>query len=242
MHARAKFDPLLLALPLFIIGPSLAAQTVGDSLPRIDAFGEAEFYVAPDQAVIFFDIEGNGMTVEEAAASLAEKVAHFKEVVGSISGDVGPMIPWGYKAAPNDQQPRVYGTGAPVQTNRDHLAVEGFQIEVRDLSDLPDVLETLSQGEVRQILAMQYGHSNLAEILDEVTATASQRAESRAAAMAASLGGELGNLLRIGPSRTYDPRSQALMQILGPRGVQLSLPAQEIGVRVRVDGSWLLIR
>lgn len=74
---------------------------------------------------------------------------------------------------PGDSLPRIDACGEPVRTNRGHLAVQGFLIEVADPTDPPDVLESLRQEGVRQVVAIRNGHSNLPGILARLSRGAS---------------------------------------------------------------------
>lgn len=212
----------------------------GDTLPVIQATGEAQVSVMPDQATVFFDVEGHGVEVQEAAAALDSLVSAARGAVASVLGADGLMIPWGYKAGSNPLVPRVYGPGRAMETNLDNVAVAGFQTDVPDLDALARLITALTEAGIRQVVGALYTHSDLARIEADLTTEAVRDATRRATAIAEGLGAPLGPVIHMGPSRSFDQAANQMTQWLGYGGQQLNIAPRDIRIRVRVEGQWHL--
>lgn len=213
-----------------------------DTLPVIDAAGEAEVSVMPDGATVFFDVEGHGVGIEDAAAALDSIVSAVEEAIATVLGVEGSMIPWGYKAGSNPQISRVYSAGRAVETNLDNVAAAGFQAAVPNLDALDRLITALAEAGVRQIIGVFYTHSRRAQIETDLTALAVQDAIRRASAIAEGLGAQLGPIIRMSPSRSYDEATSRMSQWLGYAGQQISVSPRDLRIRVRVEGQWRLTR
>lgn len=220
---------------------NILGQQRAEDGPFIDASGEAEIVARPDRATIFFDIEGHGTTVPEAGADLRAKIDSVQRVAVGLLGDEAVLMPWGYKAGANPQPPRMGDPRAPVRSNFDNLAVAGYQLDVPQIGVLQVLIDSLSVSGVRQILGIEYGHSDLAGMRERLTVLAVRDAFAQATSLAEGLDARVGDVVRIGPSTRFDPRSNELTQLTAYNTRLFTVPIRDISVRVRVQGRWRLI-
>lgn len=219
-----------------------SAQLLGDSLPIIDARGEASRVVTPDRATILFDVEGFGFELADATDSLMARVAAIEDALDALEPSLR-AVPWGFRAATNPQQQRVFNPQmAPMRSNQDRVGLSGLQVTIEDVNRLPEVVSALSDAGVRQIAGVLYENSRAQDVQSELFVEAVQRARVQAEAIARGLGGTLGPIISAGPERGgFDQTFNQVVQGASLGGAQIMLRPVDLRIVAAVQTRWRFV-
>lgn len=193
-----RLAPLLLS-----VFPATWAVTAwaGESVtPRtVTVTGEGDASVQPDRARLSVNAEARNLDLKTAEAQvnaaargfLAElkKLGVADEDIAASAYSVNPEYDW-----VNNQQ-----------KFRGYRAVRGFEITVRDLGHLGDVLLKATQAGINQVNAPVLESSQIKAAQRSALARATEDALAQARTMAAALGVKLGPALAISTSDVRTP-------------------------------------
>lgn len=198
--------------------------------------------MAPDLATIYFDIEGYGFELADAADTLRVRTEAVREALRALDPGL-ELLPSGFRAGPNPQQPRMYNPqAAPVRTSQDNVALNGLQVRVDDLERLPEILSALSGAGVRQIAGVVFEHSDAGAIQNRLFETAVANARMQAEALAAGLGGSLGPVLYAAPDRAgFDQGFNRVVQAVSYGGGMMNVQPVDLRIRAMVETRWRFV-
>ncbi len=221
----------LLTICLLAIG-SASAMAAQPDVPSISVSANATIEVAPDTAVISFDVNGKGRTAAEAtnaAASKMEGVRHNLLGCNILGSDITTAS---YTLYPDtDIKGKITG----------YTASNSVRIKLKDIAKLGPVIDKISAAGVDTINNISFSVSSRELYRNRLLAQAVANARQQAAVVANAGGRALGKLLSANIS-SYSggmERSYGNMKLMAAadRGAapETSIAAQEITIKASVD-------
>lgn len=221
----------LLTVCLLLIG-SASAMAAQPDVPSISVSANATIEVAPDTAVISFDVNGKGRTAAEAtnaAASKMEGVRHNLLGCNILGSDITTAS---YTLYPDtDIKGKITG----------YIASNSVRIKLKDIAKLGPVIDKISAAGVDTINNISFSVSSRELYRNRLLAQAVENARQQAAVVANAGGRTLGKLLSANIS-SYSgglERSYGNMKLMAAadRGAapETSIAAQEITIKASVD-------
>lgn len=221
----------LLTICLLAIG-SASAMAAQPDVPSISVSANATIEVAPDTAVISFDVNGKGRTAAEAtnaAASKMEGVRHNLLGCNILGSDITTAS---YTLYPDtDIKGKITG----------YTASNSVRIKLKDIAKLGPVIDKISAAGVDTINNISFSVSSRELYRNRLLAQAVENARQQAAVVANAGGRTLGKLLSANIS-SYSgglERSYGNMKLMAAadRGAapETSIAAQEITIKASVD-------
>lgn len=221
----------LLTICLLAIG-SASALAAQPDVPSISVSANATIEVAPDTAVISFDVNGKGRTAAEAtnaAASKMEGVRHNLLGCNILGSDITTAS---YTLYPDtDIKGKITG----------YTASNSVRIKLKDIAKLGPVIDKISAAGVDTINNISFSVSSRELYRNRLLAQAVENARQQAAVVANAGGRTLGKLLSANIS-SYSgglERSYGNMKLMAAadRGAapETSIAAQEIAIKASVD-------
>ena len=221
----------LLTICLLAIG-SASALAAQPDVPSISVSANATIEVAPDTAVISFDVNGKGRTAAEAtnaAASKMEGVRHNLLGCNILGSDITTAS---YTLYPDtDIKGKITG----------YTASNSVRIKLKDIAKLGPVIDKISAAGVDTINNISFSVSSRELYRNRLLAQAVENARQQAAVVANAGGRTLGKLLSANIS-SYSgglERSYGNMKLMAAadRGAapETSIAAQEITIKASVD-------
>lgn len=220
----------LLTVCLLLIGSTNAMAAQPDT-PSISVSANASIEVAPDTAVISFDVNGKGRAAEATSASAAKMDSVKRNLLGcNILGN--DITTTSYTLYPDtDIKGKITG----------YTASNSVRIKLKDISKLGPVIDKISAAGVDTINNISFSVSSRELYRNKLLAQAVENARQQAAVVANAGGRTLGKLLSANIS-TYSGgmgRSYGNMKLMAAsdRAVapETSISAQEITIKASVD-------
>ena len=175
----------LLTVCLLAIG-SASALAAQPDVPSISVSANATIEVAPDTAVISFDVNGKGRTAAEAtnaAASKMEGVRHNLLGCNILGSDITTTS---YTLYPDtDIKGKITG----------YTASNSVRIKLKDITKLGPVIDKISAASVDTINNISFSVSSRELYRNKLLAQAVENARQQAAVVANAGGRTLGKLL-----------------------------------------------
>ena len=221
----------LLTVCLLLIGSTNAMAAQPDT-PSISVSANASIEVAPDTAVISFDVNGKGRTAAEATSASAAKMDSVKRNLLGCNILGNDITPARYTLYPDtDIKGKITG----------YTASNSVRIKLKDISKLGPVIDKISAAGVDTINNISFSVSSRELYRNKLLAQAVENARQQAAVVANAGGRTLGKLLSANIS-TYSGgmgRSYGNMKLMAAsdRAVapETSISAQEITIKASVD-------
>lgn len=221
----------LLTICLLTIG-SASALAAQPDVPSISVSANATIEVAPDTAVISFDVNGKGRTAAEAtnaAASKMEGVRHNLLGCNILGSDITTTS---YTLYPDtDIKGKITG----------YTASNSVRIKLKDIAKLGPVIDKISTAGVDTINNISFSVSSRELYRNRLLAQAVENARQQAAVVANAGGRTLGKLLSANIS-SYSgglERSYGNMKLMAAAdraaAPETSIAAQEITIKASVD-------
>ena len=221
----------LLTICLLVIG-SASALAAQPDVPSISVSANATIEVAPDTAVISFDVNGKGRTAAEAtnaAASKMEGVRHNLLGCNILGSDITTTS---YTLYPDtDIKGKITG----------YTASNSVRIKLKDIAKLGPVIDKISAAGVDTINNISFSVSSRELYRNRLLAQAVENARQQAAVVANAGGRTLGKLLSANIS-SYSgglERSYGNMKLMAASdraaAPETSIAAQEITIKASVD-------
>lgn len=221
----------LLTICLLTIG-SASALAAQPDVPSISVSANATIEVAPDTAVISFDVNGKGRTAAEAtnaAASKMEGVRHNLLGCNILGSDITTTS---YTLYPDtDIKGKITG----------YTASNSVRIKLKDIAKLGPVIDKISAAGVDTINNISFSVSSRELYRNRLLAQAVENARQQAAVVANAGGRTLGKLLSANIS-SYSggmERSYGNMKLMAAadRGAapETSIASQEITIKASVS-------
>jgi len=221
----------LLTICLLAIG-SASALAAQPDVPSISVSANATIEVAPDTAVISFDVNGKGRTAAEAtnaAASKMEGVRHNLLGCNILGSDITTTS---YTLYPDtDIKGKITG----------YTASNSVRIKLKDIAKLGPVIDKISTAGVDTINNISFSVSSRELYRNRLLAQAVENARQQAAVVANAGGRTLGKLLSANIS-SYSgglERSYGNMKLMAAAdraaAPETSIAAQEITIKASVD-------
>lgn len=221
----------LLTICLLVIG-STSALAAQPDVPSISVSANATIEVAPDTAVISFDVNGKGRTAAEAtnaAASKMEGVSHNLLACNILGSDITTTS---YTLYPDtDIKGKITG----------YTASNSVRIKLKDIAKLGPVIDKISAAGVDTINNISFSVSSRELYRNRLLAQAVENARQQAAVVANAGGRTLGKLLSANIS-SYSgglERSYGNMKLMAAAdktaAPETSIAAQEITIKASVD-------
>lgn len=221
----------LLTICLLTIG-SASALAAQPDVPSISVSANATIEVAPDTAVISFDVNGKGRTAAEAtnaAASKMEGVRHNLLGCNILGSDITTAS---YTLYPDtDIKGKITG----------YTASNSVRIKLKDIAKLGPVIDKISAAGVDTINNISFSVSSRELYRNRLLAQAVENARQQAAVVANAGGRTLGKLLSANIS-SYSgglERSYGNMKLMAAAdraaAPETSIAAQEITIKASVD-------
>ena len=221
----------LLTICLLTIG-SASALAAQPDVPSISVSANATIEVAPDTAVISFDVNGKGRTAAEAtnaAASKMEGVRHNLLGCNILGSDITTTS---YTLYPDtDIKGKITG----------YTASNSVRIKLKDVAKLGPVIDKISAAGVDTINNISFSVSSRELYRNRLLAQAVENARQQAAVVANAGGRTLGKLLSANIS-SYSgglERSYGNMKLMAAAdraaAPETSIAAQEITIKASVD-------
>ena len=219
----------LLTVCLLLIGSTNAMAAQPDT-PSISVSANASIEVAPDTAVISFDVNGKGRTAAEATSASAAKMDSVKRNL--LGCNILGITTTSYTLYPDtDIKGKITG----------YTASNSVHIKLKDISKLGPVIDKISAAGVDTINNISFSVSSRELYRNKLLAQAVENARQQAAVVANAGGRTLGKLLSANIS-TYSSgmgRSYGNMKLMAAsdRAVapETSISAQEITIKASVD-------
>lgn len=221
----------LLTVCLLAIG-SASALAAQPDVPSISVSANASIEVAPDTAVISFDVNGKGRTAAEAtnaAASKMEGIRHNLLGCNILGSDITTAS---YTLYPDtDIKGKITG----------YTASNSVRIKLKDITKLGPVIDKISTAGVDTINNISFSVSSRDLYRNKLLAQAVENARQQAAVVANAGGRTLGKLLSANIS-SYSgglERSYGNMKLMAAAdraaAPETSIAAQEITIKASVD-------
>lgn len=221
----------LLTICLLAIG-SASALAAQPDVPSISVSANATIEVAPDTAVISFDVNGKGRTAAEAtnaAASKMEGVRHNLLGCNILGSDITTTS---YTLYPDtDIKGKITG----------YTASNSVRIKLKDITKLGPVIDKISAASVDTINNISFSVSSRELYRNKLLAQAVENARQQAAVVANAGGRTLGKLLSANIS-SYSgglERSYGNMKLMAAAdraaAPETRIAAQEITIKASVD-------
>lgn len=221
----------LLTICLLAIG-STSALAAQPDVPSISVSANATIEVAPDTAVISFDVNGKGRTAAEAtnaAASKMEGVRHNLLGCNILGSDITTAS---YTLYPDtDIKGKITC----------YTASNSVRIKLKDITKLGPVIDKISAAGVDTINNISFSVSSRELYRNRLLAQAVENARQQAAVVANAGGRTLGKLLSANIS-SYSggmERSYSNMKLMAAAdraaAPETSIAAQEITIKASVD-------
>lgn len=221
----------MLTICLLTIG-SASALAAQPDVPSISVSANATIEVAPDTAVISFDVNGKGRTAAEAtnaATSKMEGVSHNLLACNILGSDITTTS---YTLYPDtDIKGKITG----------YTASNSVRIKLKDIAKLGPVIDKISAAGVDTINNISFSVSSRELYRNMLLAKAVENARQQAAVVANAGGRTLGKLLSANIS-TYSggmERSYGNMKLMAAAdraaAPETSIAAQEITIKASVD-------
>ena len=213
----------LLTVCLLLIGSANAMAAQPDT-PSISVSANATIDVAPDTAVISFDVNGKGRTADEATSASAAKMDSVKHNLLGCNILGSDITTTSYTLYPDtDIKGKITG----------YTASNSVRIKLKDIAKLGPVIDKISAAGVDTINNISFSVSNRELYRNKLLAQA---------AVVANAGGRtLGKLLSANIS-TYSggmERSYGNMKLMAAAdraaAPETSIAAQEITIKASVD-------
>jgi uncharacterized protein YggE len=178
---------ILAALPLS------AARGAEATPPTISVEAEGKVLAKPDKATLILEVETQAPAAQAAAAENARLADNLLQALKKVLGPEEKIQSLGYRLNPvrsakNKTQP-------PVVTA--YQALNRFQVQIRDLAKLGQVLDTASQSGAARIQGPFWGHQRLDELQREAAVDALGRARRLAEALAQAAGLKIKGVQKI---------------------------------------------
>jgi len=183
---------ILLALCLLFCGRAGNAQTL--QAPTVTVTGTAELKVAPDEALLFLEIEGQDKSYQKAKAL---NDAALQKLLTALK----PLIPdqrqlqIGYVGF--DLDPEVERINETAQVVSMFKLKREVLIELRDLSQFDAVLAEITKAGFTQRMIIEFRSSKLLEQRDKARLLALKMAQEKAAKLATEIGQSIGKAVSI---------------------------------------------
>ena len=221
----------LLTVCLLLIGSANAMAAQPDT-PSISVSANATIEVAPDTAVISFDVNGKGRTAAEATSASAAKMDSVKHNLLGCNILGNDITTTSYTLYPDtDIKGKITG----------YTASNSVRIKLKDVSKLGPVIDKISATGVDTINNISFSVSNRELYRNKLLAQAVENARQQAAVVANAGGRTLGKLLSANIS-TYSggmERSYGNMKLMAAAdraaSPETSIAAQEITIKASVD-------
>ena len=215
----------LLTVCLLLIGSANAMAAQPDT-PSISVSANATIDVAPDTAVISFDVNGKGRTADEATSASAAKMDSVKHNLLGCNILGSDITTTSYTLYPDtDIKGKITG----------YTASNSVRIKLKDIAKLGPVIDKISAAGVDTIKNISFSDRN------KLLAQAVENARQQAAVVANAGGRTLGKLLSANIS-TYSggmERSYGNMKLMAAAdraaAPETSIAAQEITIKASVD-------
>ena len=216
----------LIAICLLFIGSTNAMAAQPDT-PCISVSANATIEVAPDTAVISFDVNGRGRTAAEATNAAASKMDNVqRNILGS------DITTTSYTLYPDtDIKGKITG----------YTASNSVRIKLKDIAKLGPVIDKISAAGVDTINNISFSVSSRELYRNRLLAQAVENARQQAAVVANAGGRTLGKLLSANIS-SYSggmERSYGNMKLMAAAdraaAPETSIAAQEITIKASVD-------
>lgn len=219
----------LLTVCLLLIGSTNAMAAQPDT-PSISVSANASIAVAPDTAVISFDVNGKGRTAAEATSASAAKMDSVKRNLLGCN-ILGNDITTTSYTLYTDIKGKITG----------YTASNSVRIKLKDIGKLGPVIDKISAAGVDTINNISFSVSNRELYRNKLLAQAVENARQQAAVVANAGGRTLGKLLSANIS-TYSggmERSYGNMKLMAAAdraaSPETSIAAQEITIKASVD-------
>ena len=219
----------LLTICLLLIGSANAMAAQPDT-PSISVSANATIEVAPDTAVISFDVNGKGRTAAEATSASAAKMDSVKRNLLGCN-ILGNDITTTSYTLYTDIKGKITG----------YTASNSVRIKLKDIGKLGPVIDKISAAGVDTINNISFSVSNKELYRNKLLAQAVENARQQAAVVANAGGRTLGKLLSANIS-TYSggmERSYGNMKLMAAAdraaAPETSIAAQEITIKASVD-------
>lgn len=221
----------LLTICLLAIG-SASALAAQPDVPSISVSANATIEVAPDTAVISFDVNGKGRTAAEATNATASKMEGVRHNLLGCNILGNDITTTSYTLYPDtDIKGKITG----------YTASNSVRIKLKDIAKLGPVIDKISTAGVDTINNISFSVSSRELYRNRLLAQAVENARQQAAVVANAGGRTLGKLLSANIS-SYSgvlERSYGNMKLMAAadRGAtpETSIAAQEITIKASVD-------
>ena len=221
----------LLTICLLAIG-SASALAAQPDVPSISVSANATIEVAPDTAVISFDVNGKGHTAAEATNAAASKMEGVRHNLFGCNILGSNITTASYTLYPDtDIKGKITG----------YTASNSVRIKLKDIAKLGPVIDKISTAGVDTINNISFSVSSRELYRNRLLAQAVENARQQAAVVANAGGRTLGKLLSANIS-SYSggmERSYGNMKLMAAAdraaAPETSIAAQEITIKASVD-------
>ena len=221
----------LLTICLLAIG-SASALAAQPDVPSISVSANATIEVAPDTAVISFDVNGKGHTAAEATNAAASKMEGVRHNLFGCNILGSNITTASYTLYPDtDIKGKITG----------YTASNSVRIKLKDIAKLGPVIDKISAASVDTINNISFSVSSRELYRNRLLAQAVENARQQAAVVANAGGRTLGKLLSANIS-SYSggmERSYGNMKLMAAAdraaAPETSIAAQEITIKASVD-------
>ena len=171
---------------------SAYAQTSTVQPPYVQAVGQGNVSVQPDQAQIDFSVTTTATTAQSASSQNATQVSTLIAALQALLGSTGNTQTIGYSLSPNYNYPQ---GGNPMLTG--YTASNTIQVSASDLSMVGTIIDTGVQAGATNVQSLQFSLKNPDPATQQALTAATAQAKAHASAMAAGVGMHIGAVLFI---------------------------------------------
>lgn len=240
-HSSNRHRPIIASLAFACIALAIAPPAAAEQAPTpatITLQGRGEVTAAPDMAVITTRVVSVGKT---AAETLDQNSTAMNKVIADIKGSgvaEKDIQTSGFSIYPrydhrddrNGKPPAIIG----------YEVSNGVTVQVRDLSKLGAILETVVSSGVNSVDGIRFGVSETDDLLDEARKGAVADARKKAELYTAAAGVKLGRILSISEAGVSVPRPQAMRFEAAMASAPVPIQAGETELQASVTITWEL--
>lgn len=183
----------LAALAAVATAPSLGAQMMPATTPRIVTSGEAQIRVAPDRATILIGVQTRATTASAAAADNARRQKAILDTLKALGLGPDQLATQNYSVSPEMKYEPTTGVGRVIGYNVSNVV----KVELRRVDQAGSVIDAALTKGANQINSIQFYSSTAAEARRTAMADAVRDARADAEALARAAGGAVGSVIEM---------------------------------------------
>ncbi|MCL6621938.1 MAG: SIMPL domain-containing protein [Syntrophobacterales bacterium] len=225
-------------LTCLIAGGARAADKTAPEPATVEVEAEGEVFAKPDQAALFFHLETEAATAQEAAAANARLSEGFLKALKALLGPEESLKTLTYHIFPVYQQVERGQGQKKVQTQevQGYRARHVFEVKVKDLGRLGKLLDTGVEHGATRVRGPFFEHSRLEELQQQAAAKALTKARNLADALARAGGLKVRRLKQLSTLSLPQPlrAAGAEMRMLAAPAPETPVEVGEESIRARV--------